>query len=282
MSFASYASTAVLATACLCLLAVATRGFIQASMERPSAKSKKRKRKTKGRDLPGSAADEPVDAPPTPVETAVAPPAQPKSLAEKRLAKTRRKEASQVRDMIDADVVQAPKAALVARIPSAKQEAPLKSGYSSFEHVRAEDWSEGEPDKESIDEQWEQVPSKAKVLSISALSGPSLVTLIPGPETPASSFQSTSSSKNEVPGLPASSKKARQNAARAERVKQAKEEAEAERLAILNQHRKERAQTTARTSVKKAQDRGARSENKGTLSGGMQAQVDSTGALIWE
>jgi hypothetical protein len=85
-----------------------------------------------------------------------------------------------------------------------------------------------------------------------------------------------------VPGLTADSKRARQNAARNERIKQAKQDQEKERLAALQEHRKARGQALGKTAQLKAQEANARSASKRNLSGGMRAGVSDQGSLIWE
>lgn len=106
---------------------------------------------------------------------------------------------------------------------------------------------------------------------------------------------SASSQKEHlVPGLP--SKKARQNAAKKAADKNAREAAEAERLANLQAHRSSRAAEAAKQSQRAKMAQGIKSvkaapspppaasqqANGKALSGGMRYGMSESGNLIWE
>lgn len=87
-----------------------------------------------------------------------------------------------------------------------------------------------------------------------------------------------------VPGMGEPTKKQRQNAARAAAAREAKEAAERERLATLAAHKKqlERERMTQQAKEKSRNGSNGTRTNRQTLSGGMQAKVSETGALIWD
>lgn len=218
----SYASTALITTTGLCLLALAARGLVNANMERKSNVKKRKRRKTKAStstSLPGSVAtpldeiDESDVAPAVGIEDR-------KPLAERRLAAKRRKQPRAVQDMLDPDVKanQEPSAQRVVSLASkpsisaAAVSAEDGFGYSSWEQVGGSesDHRETEPEREPV---WQEVAAKPRVASLSkslfAFRYRAECTSEIGTSTP----ETTSPSKT-VPGLPADTKRARQNAAK--------------------------------------------------------------------
>ena len=135
---------------------------------------------------------------------------------------------------------------------------------------------------------WEEVPKKAKSISISGFELAWLLfvahNLSQSTENATTSSYAASSptaaSQRSVPGLGSQSdKKSRQNAARSQAAKDIKQQAEVERQARLNEHRRARQAEEERARQKARQSKGVKSQN---LSGGMKAAVSDTGALIWE
>ena len=194
-SFASYGSSLALTVAGLCLLAVTTRGYLQASMEKKQSRKRKRRSKGKATNDPTASLASPdqlIDPTnPQSSPATLSSHTSPRPYAERRLRAKQGKEPAQVRDMLDTEVVQSPSYARVARVgegrkavlqvskPSttkatkAQEEAPstAPSGYSSFEHIgsdgEGEDVEDTAPWEEPVEEQWEEVPSKPRSVSLS-------------------------------------------------------------------------------------------------------------------
>ncbi len=91
---------------------------------------------------------------------------------------------------------------------------------------------------------------------------------------PETSGSNSSSATPRVSAAPETmTKKQRQNAAKRDMAKADKDAAEAQRLQLLNKHKRE---------LERAKmDEQWKSTGKGTLSGGLQASVNEKGSLIW-
>jgi hypothetical protein len=174
-----------------------------------------------------------------------------------------------------------PGIARVLRVPGSSSGAGVQptQGLSWGDYEDGNDVKGSGAEADEEDSTWDVVSHKRRAYLYSPSSHPLIFLTGGGVQTP-STYASDSpaastrlSTVGSTSGTP--SKKQRQNAAKREAEKLAKIEAEKDRQAKAQQHRRELERLRIAEQFKGK-------SGKGAISGGMNAQVDMDGKLVWD